>query len=204
MANWSIQGEYMESCNCAFICPCIGSNLAARPTEGDCKAAIAMRIDSGQKDGVSLDGLSFIVMLYSPGPMGEGNMKIGLIVDERADEAQTQAISEIASGSAGGPMAGLEPLVAEFAGVEKRPIRFDVDGLNRTVTAGELVAQSIEGIPSVVKPDEPIFLDNTVHPVSPKLALARAARSVFKVFGIEWSDTSGSRNGHFAPYAWSA
>ena len=38
MAGWHIEGQYMETCNCSFVCPCIGSNLAATPTEGDCKA----------------------------------------------------------------------------------------------------------------------------------------------------------------------
>ena len=111
MADWRIEGEYMETCNCDFICPCIGTNLAGQPTEGDCKAAIAMRIDKGEKNGVSLDGISFIVVMRSPGVMGEGNIKVGLIVDEKATDAQIEAIGEIASGAAGGPMAALAPLV---------------------------------------------------------------------------------------------
>ena len=37
MSSWQITGQYMETCNCTFLCPCISSNLAARPTEGDCK-----------------------------------------------------------------------------------------------------------------------------------------------------------------------
>jgi hypothetical protein len=58
IADWRIRGEYMEACNCSFLCPCIGTNLEARPTEGDCKAAISMRIDEGEKDGVRLGGLA--------------------------------------------------------------------------------------------------------------------------------------------------
>ncbi|MDN3720556.1 DUF1326 domain-containing protein [Roseibium salinum] len=114
----------METCNCDFVCPCITSNLEAVPTEGDCKAAIAMRIDKGEKDGVRLDGLSFIALLWSPGAMAEGNIKVGLIIDERADEAQTAAITEIATGAAGGPMEALGPLVGEMAGVEKAAHQF--------------------------------------------------------------------------------
>ena len=56
MAGWRIEGQYMETCNCNFLCPCISSNLTARPSEGDCKAAVALRIDKGAKDGVKLDG----------------------------------------------------------------------------------------------------------------------------------------------------
>ena len=202
MAGWNIQGQYMETCNCTFLCPCIGSNLAARPTEGDCKVAIAMRIDKGQKDGVSLDGLAFIVLMLSPGPMGEGNIKVGLIIDENADDTQTQAIGDIASGAAGGPMAALAPLVGEVAGIEKRPITFEIDGMNSHVKAGELVDQALTGVPSLSKEGEPIYLDNTVHPVSPKIALAKATHSRFHAFGIDWDDASGVRNGHFAPFYW--
>ena len=72
MTNWQIEGQYMETCNCTFLCPCITTNLAATPTEGDCKAAISMRVDKGEKGGVSLDGISFIVLLHSPGAMGAG------------------------------------------------------------------------------------------------------------------------------------
>lgn len=203
MANWHVNGEYMETCNCSFLCPCITSSLAAVPTEGECKAAVAMRIDRGEKDGVKLDGLSFIVMMHSPGAMGAGNMTVGLIVDERASDAQVEAIKGIATGSAGGPMAGLAPLVGRVAGVERRPIQFEIDGLKRSVRAGDLVDQACEGVASPVVPDQAIGIDNTLHPVNSRVSLARATRSVMHVFGIDWDDSTGSRNGHFAPFSWS-
>ena len=152
MAGWQISGQYMETCNCTMLCPCIYSNLAARPTEGDCKAAVTLRIDKGHKDGVPLDGLSFIVMLHAPGAMGAGNITVGLIIDERASDAQAEAISAIATGGVGGPMAALGPLVGKIAGVERRPIEFNIDGLNRAVRAGDLVDQACEGIPSASAP----------------------------------------------------
>jgi hypothetical protein len=204
MAGWRIDGQYMETCNCTYLCPCISSNLAARPTEGDCKVAVAMRIDHGEKDGVKLGGLSFIVFIHSPKAMGEGNLTVGLIIDDRASDAQVEAISAIATGAAGGPMAALGPLVGRVAGVEKRPIRFEVDGLKYTVKAGDLVDQECEGVAGPARPGEPIYLDNTGHPVNPKLALAKAKRSKFHVFGFDWNDSSGTRNGHFAPFSWAA
>ncbi|MFC6657653.1 DUF1326 domain-containing protein [Roseibium salinum] len=194
----------METCNCDFVCPCITSNLEAVPTEGDCKAAIAMRIDKGEKDGVRLDGLSFIALLWSPGAMAEGNIKVGLIIDERADEAQTAAITEIATGAAGGPMEALGPLVGEMAGVEKRPISFEGDGMRYAVKAGELVDQALEGVPSAADAGKAIMLENVAHPVNSKLALAKATRSRLHAFGIDWDDASGTRNAHFAPFSWAA
>lgn len=202
MSTWKITGQYMETCNCAFLCPCIISNLTARPTEGDCKAAVTLHIDKGTKDGVTLDGLSFVIMMHSPGAMGEGNMTVGLIVDASASDQQLEAISAIATGAAGGPMAALAPLVGKIAGVERQPIRFEADGLNRSVKAGRLVDQACEGIASGVAPDEAICIDNTVHPANSRLSLAKAKRSIFHVFGIDWEDATGTRNGHFAPFSW--
>lgn len=202
--TWQVSGQYMETCNCAFVCPCITSNLAGRPTEGDCKAAVAMRVDKGVKDGVKLDGVSFIVMLHSPGPMAEGNLTVGLIIDERASEAQAEAVQAIASGSAGGPLAALAPLIGRMAGVERRKIELSGEGLKWAAKAGELVDEACEGIPSAANPQEPICLDNTAHPVSSRIGLARASRSVFNAFGMQWNDRSGDRNGHFAKFAWSA
>ncbi|HET8747148.1 MAG TPA: DUF1326 domain-containing protein, partial [Ramlibacter sp.] len=141
MASWQISGQYMETCNCELLCPCISSNLTARPTDGKCYAAVALHIDKGAKDGVALDGLSFVIVLNAPGPMAQGNMAIGLIVDDSASEAQTAALVEIASGKAGGPAAGLAPLVGTFAGVEKSPIEFTRDGFKFSVKAGDFLDQ---------------------------------------------------------------
>lgn len=200
---WKISGEYMETCNCAFLCPCLSSNLTARPTQGDCKAAVAMRIDQGAKDGVELGGLSFVVLLQSPGAMIEGNITVGLIVDNAASQQQVDAITAIATGSSGGPMAALAPLVGRLAGVERRPVRFEANGLNRSLTAGELIDQACEGVASAGDPSQAIVLDNTAHPVNSRVSLAKATRSSFHAFGCDWDDNTGTRNGHFAPFAWS-
>ena len=204
MSSWTIEGEYMETCNCEYLCPCIFSNMTAKPTEGDCKVAIAMRIDKGQKDGVTLDGLSFIVVMQSSGPMIDGNMKVGLIVDEAADEAQTKAIADIVTGAAGGPMEALAPLVGEVAGIEKRKISFEKSGSTYSVTAGELVDQSLEAVESALPTGGPIMLENAAHPVSTSLALAKATHSKFHAFGIDWDDATGTRNGHFSSFSWAA
>jgi hypothetical protein len=89
-----------------------------------------------------------------------------------------------------------------MAGVEKRPIRFESDGMKFAVKAGELIDQACEGVPGPARPGEPIYLDNTCHPVNSKLALAKATRSKFHAFGVNWEDSSGTRNAHYAPFAW--
>ena len=200
--NWRVDGEYFESCNCDYVCPCLSSNMAARPTEGECKVAMAFQVKTGHYGDVSLDGLKFAVLAHTPGAMAEGNWTVGLIIDEGADAAQQEAIGAIASGAAGGPMSALGPLIGNFAGVEVKPIDFETNGMTRSVKIGDMLDQSVTGVGSAADPDEPIVLDNTLHPANARVALAKASRSHFHAFGIEWDDTSGEKNGHFAPFSW--
>src|SRR5689334_10469167 len=145
---WNASGDYFETCTCDYLCPCLSSNLTAPPTKGDCVFAFAFRVDRGAFGGVSLDGLCFALAGVAPGPMGQGNWKVGLIVDERADAAQQNAIATITSGTAGGPMAALAPLIASFLGAEKKPIRFEKNGLRRSVSIPGILDQGVEGTPS--------------------------------------------------------
>ncbi len=204
MANpvWTVRGDYFESCSCDYVCPCLASNLTATPTKGDCVFAFAFRVDQGRFGTVPLDGLCFAMVGMTPGAMVQGNWKVGLIVDERATAEQEQAIAAIATGQAGGPMSALGPLIASFLGVEKKPIRFEKSSLRRAVSIPGVLDQAVEGVASAGNPDEPIVLDNTMHPVNPRVALAHATRSRLSAFGLNWNDSSGRNNGHFAPFSW--
>ncbi len=99
-------------------------------------------------------------------------------------------------------MAALAPLVGQVAGVERRPISFEIDGLTRTVRAGGLIDQACTGVASGIDSAQAIGLDNTAHPVNSRLSLAKATRSSFHAFGFDWDDSTGTRNGHIAPFSW--
>jgi hypothetical protein len=201
--GWRISGEYFEACSCDSVCPCPTSGLAARPSKGYCAAGLVFRVDQGQHGNTRLDGLSFAVLLRTPGPMGQGNWTVGLILDDRASAEQREALTAIASGQGGGPMAALSPLISNFAGSEAKPIRITMDGMRRSVSIPGVLELAVEGIAGA-KQDEPIYLDNVGHPAARRLALAKASRSQMHAFGIDWDDTSGRNNGHFAPFAWSS
>ena len=47
---------------------------------------------------------------------------------------------------------------------------------------------------------EPMFLDNTGHSVSNRLALAHASKSHVRALGLAWDDDRGKNNGHFAAF----
>lgn len=206
MANpsWQMSGEYFETCSCDYLCPCVPTNLAGRPTKGHCDFAMVFQIQRGNSVNVQLDGLSFAVLGNSPEVMGKGNWAVGLVIDERATPEQQQAITTIASGAAGGPPAILTGVIGKFLGVETRPIRIQKSGLKRSVSIPQLLEQSCEGVPSFADANQPLYIDNTMHPANSRLALARATDSHMHAFGLNWDDTSGKNNGHFAPFHWKA
>ena len=200
--NWRVEGEYFESCNCDFLCPCVPSNLTAPPTHGDCKVAMVFHVTKGNFGEVALDDLTFVVAAHTPGVMADGNWTVGLIVDDRASEPQQEAIAAIASGNAGGPMANLAPLIGNFAGIELKPMRFEKDGMTCSVSVPEMLDQGVTGVASAADATQPIMIDHTLHPANARLALAKATHSHLHAFGIDWDDDSGQNNGHFAPFSW--
>ncbi len=100
-------------------------------------------------------------------------------------------------------MAALGPLVGKMLGVEARPIRFEKSGLGRSVSIPGVLDQAVQGVTGA-SPDEPLVLDSTIHPVNTRVALAKATRSHLHAFGINWDDTSGQNNGHYASFNWQA
>jgi len=164
---------------------------------------MAFDVSHGAYGTVALDGLGFIVLGLTPEAMGKGNWSVGLITDERASTEQREAITAIASGAAGGPMAALSGLIGKFLGVQQAPIRFNRSGAKWSVKASEFVDMAAEGAKGI-NPDatEPMHLDNTGHPAADRLALARAANSRVHALGLAWEDVSGKNNGQYAPFSW--
>ena len=200
---WNISGQYVETCSCDFVCPCILGQMAVRPSKGSCIFAMAMQVERGSFGDVPLNGLMFIVLGMTPEEMGKGNWSVGLVIDERATAAQRDAITAIASGAAGGPMAPLSGLIGKFLGAEQAPIRIERDGKKFTVTAGKLVDMAGEGAMGIdPNATEPMYLENTGHPVSSRLAVAHASKSHVHALGLTWDDASGKNNGHYAPFNW--
>ena len=200
--EWSLHGEYFETCNCDYLCPCPHSHLQAQPTKGECYATLAFKINEGRYGSVDLDGIVFVVVVKTPGPMADGDWTVGIIVDDRATTEQRDAVATICSGDVGGPMARTAALLGTFAGVESAPISFEGSGMSYSIKVGDLVDQAIEGVTGGANPDAPVFLDNVGHPANSRLGLAKATRSHTHAFGIEWDDVSGNNNGHLAPFDW--
>jgi len=201
---WTLSGEFMESCNCDYLCPCIYTNSKGDVTHDHCTSLQIYRIDRGRYGDLTLDGLKFALIVRSGKVMANGNWIFAGVVDAQANEAQREALSAIVIGEAGGPPAVIrDTLVSDFRGIEFTPIEFWMDRLSRSTTIPNVLSFAIDGVPSTVTSDSPLYLDNTEHPANPRVALARASETHIHAFGLDVDLVGRGNNGHFAPFRWS-
>ncbi len=135
MISWELRGAEFVNCNCDYGCPC---QFNARPTYGDCRAIGAYRFDNGHFGDVELSGLNVIGVYSWPKAIHEGNGRAFLIIDERASEAQRNALLSIFSGENTEPGKTVWNVFAatftEILPPEIRPIHIEIDVEERTGT----------------------------------------------------------------------
>jgi hypothetical protein len=203
MPDWQISGDYMESCNCDYLCPCIYTNPQGEVTHDHCTAALIFRIEQGARGTTDLSGLCFALLIRSGKIMADGDWVFAGVVDERANAAQRAALAPIVSGEAGGTPGMIRSnLVSDFRGVQFKPIEFKTEGLKRSVNIPDMLSFEIEGVASRNRSGEPFYIDNTAHPANRRLALARAKQFHLHGFGLDLDMAGKGNNGHFAPFSW--
>ena len=202
---WWIRGEYLENCNCEFLCPCLlgprnqQGGAMARPTEGHCDVPLVFSIREGASGPTSLAGTHVVLAVHTPGAMGEGNWRVGIYLDDRSSPDQRQAIERIFTGRAGGVMARLSPLVAEWLPARVAPIESGKDGRRRWARIPGVLDIEIEGVEGAA-PGTESWIDNVRHFVSRRLAAAKATRGSYRDHGFDWNHAG--RNGHYAGFEW--
>jgi hypothetical protein len=127
---WHIRGSYFESCNCDAICPCrrIDGVQGGRSTHGICTGVLTWLIEEGEAGGTDLAGLPVALALrYSDDEPGSPWTWI-LYLDERAGEAQQEALESIFTGRLGGDALAHFPWAwkaSELVGVRRAAIELD-------------------------------------------------------------------------------
>jgi len=117
-----VEGDYFEVCNCDVSCNCIWLGPA---TNDSCDLLAAWHVTRGNKDGLDLSGLNAVMAVHAPKRMTDGGWRVALYLDDRASAEQAEALGAVFSGSAGGHLAALGPLIGEVAGAEPATIRFE-------------------------------------------------------------------------------
>jgi hypothetical protein len=88
--------------------------------------------------------------------------------------------------------------------MESAAISYVDDGRRHSLQVGDLIDIEIEDyIPPQLLPDGAVeMLTGVFHPANSTLTVAKANRSRVSVFGLEFANEG--KNGHSAPFSWSA
>ena len=140
--EWTLRGTVFVACNCDWGCPC---NFNALPSTGKCEGGWTWHVETGRYGDVPLDGLNFSVYANWPGAIHHGNGEGLILVDERADARQREAIDTLIGGHVGGPWGVLGWTWPRVHGPFAVPYAVHLDGINSRITCGSYV--EIEGGP---------------------------------------------------------
>jgi hypothetical protein len=199
--GWNLTGSYFETCSCELMCPC-NLSFDHGATYDYCRVTLVFNVSRGDVDGTDIGGRVVAIVADTPKVMTEGNWKVGVFVDEGADDEQFDKLVKVFSGQLGGPMAGLAPLIGQVLGAERAAIEVREDGLNHSVRIGDQVEFEIQDIvPFGVETGQPVKFDGMFHPVGSDLTMAEAKRSNINAFGISYQGKTGVSKSEFS---WSA
>jgi hypothetical protein len=207
--QWRIAGDFLDFCKCAVPCPC---SFGQPPTEGDCDGIIAYRIREGNYGDVDLSGLNLVAVAYFEGNIWEEDTKLdmGMIIDERADDKQREALGIVFGGQAGGwPQMFAENFLGNVLGMEFAPIDVEIDDdlsswrLNVPGRA-EGATELLTGPTS--RPGERLAVVNPsgseVGPGQGAITYGVASTDKADAFGFNW-ERSGRSSKHI-PFEWSS
>jgi hypothetical protein len=197
-SDWKLKGTYFETCDCEAICPC---NMAGPPTNGTCTVLVAWHIDQGAFGSTKLDGLNVGLVAHAPGHMLQTKWKVALYLDERANDAQREALGQIYSGKAGGLMGKISEFIGEVAGVRSVPIEYRADGRKRSVRIGSVGVAEIEAITGGDGKSETVVTNPPINLAADQpLVVARSKQYRFADHGM--SIEVSNKNGFYAPFAY--
>jgi hypothetical protein len=128
MTPWELKGLELVNCTCEYGCNC---QFNALPDKGHCHAVAGIQIDEGHYGEVKLGGLRLAAIFKWPGPIHEGNGEAIAFIEEKASDAQRDALLKIMSGQDTAPFATMFAVYAstlsKFHDPVFTPIEFEVD-----------------------------------------------------------------------------
>lgn len=128
--------------------------------------------------------------------MHQGNVTTVLLIDEKADAKQRQALTTIAAGKSGGPWTIFTAVTSKLFGPHFARFEMHLDGLNSNARAGEMLEMELSPIlnPVTGVPEE-IYVDKPTGFTSRRLTLGAS-----RVFRFN-SDIGYDHSGKYAEYS---
>ena len=199
--TWNIKGSYYENCSCTNTCPCTWSSMLAPATNDYCRANLAFKISEGEINGVSMNGVIFVIIVDAPPLMADGNWKVGVVVNDATSDEQMEALGILMSGEIGGPPAMLGDLIGEMLGMERHPVSISQEGNNFEVQIGSSFDYSATIITNPMT-EQPVKLVGMLHPAGEELKVANVHNSKGSIMGIEFGGENLS--GYQTDFSWAA
>jgi hypothetical protein len=126
MPEWRMKGEYFKNCSCVPGCPCDTHGYPG-PNEF-CEGIVGMNVVEGNFGDVDLSSTKFAVVVHWPKALHDGNGTAEVYIDESASDEQREALGQILSGAAGGPLFEiLSSIITTFHGPHFAPIEWEFD-----------------------------------------------------------------------------
>jgi hypothetical protein len=121
--------------------------------------------------------------------MAEGNWAAALYLDAKAAPEQQEALGAIFGGGAGGPLAGVAPLIGQILGVKSVDINYRSEGTKRSATIDGVLDANIQAVPSPF-PDKVVIKLNA-NPLFPgeEWVQAYGAQTTYKDYDFNWDNT---------------
>ena len=157
MTHWEFKGRELVNCNCEYGCNC---QFNALPDKGHCHAVAGIQIDQGYHGNTPLADLCIAAIFKWPGAIHEGNGEAIAFVDERADEAQREALLRIMTGQDTDPFATMFAVYASTVTNMHAPVftkidfEVDVDGRRGRMVIEDYVTMTGEPICNKVSGEE--------------------------------------------------
>lgn len=188
---WKITGEFLLSCNCDLFCPCVLSLGKARPTQGACYSWWGLHISRGHVGATTLDDINVALLMEAPGPMEQGNWTVALYLDERASPLGHDALTEIFTGRAGGPLGWWSIMIATVLGPKVVPIAFERQERGWRLTIPKALEGVVEPVPGAGA-DGLVRITNSRYWVSPDVVVSTGTKSRIRDWGRNWDFTGKS------------
>jgi len=157
MTPWEIKGRELVNCTCEYGCNC---QFNALPDKGHCHAVAAIAIDEGHFGDTRLDGLNIGAIFKWPKAIHEGNGEAIAFVDQRASDAQREALLKIMTGQDTAPFATMFAVYASTVTTMHPPvftdleIEIDVDARKARVVVPDYVEMTGQPIRNAVSGEE--------------------------------------------------
>jgi len=161
---------------------------------------VAWHIDTGQFANDILDSLNVALACYAPGHMQAGHWQAALYIDERADDVQFDAITQIFSGKQGGHLEILMGFVSEIFGIKKVRIDYREDGTKRFVSIPDIAQAEIEAIQGMTGALSSITNPPLCIVSSHSSTVAKSKQYHYSDFSKRWQFSD--RNGYYSKFVY--